>query len=69
MERRWESLQQRFGRLHRFVGLRTVFPGTAVVESDFSAINREPSCFRRNLRDFSLEGVHSHSKEHHTLKS
>jgi hypothetical protein len=45
-----------FIRLQEFWGgLATVFPGTAVVEFDFSIVNNEKSANRQSLSDISAE--------------
>jgi hypothetical protein len=50
--------QNRFTRLQEFYGgLATFFPGTAVVESDFSVANYEKSANRQPLSDISLEDI------------
>ena len=49
--------------LNEFFGpLATVFPTTATVEADFSAIRIEKDDYRDSLTDFSLEGC-SHAKQ------
>ena len=48
-------------------GLATAFPNTATVESDFSVIGWEKDDTRRDLTDFSLEGI-LHSKQFRELK-
>jgi hypothetical protein len=59
----WAVCQNRFIRLQEFCGgLPTVFPGTAVVESDFSVVNYEKSANRQSLSDISLEGI-LHAKQ------
>ena len=40
-----------------FVGIASVFPGTAQVESDFSIVNTEKDNFRNSFTDLSLEGI------------
>ena len=47
-------------------GLATVFPGTAVVESDFSVLKYEKNSFRTSLLDLTLEGI-MHSKQYGAL--
>jgi hypothetical protein len=59
----WAVCQNRFIHLQEFCGgLATVFPGTAVVESDFSVVNYEKSANRQSLSDISLEGI-LHAKQ------
>jgi hypothetical protein len=59
----WAVCQNRFIRFQEFCGgLATVFPGTAVVESDFSLVNYEKSANRQSLSDISLEGI-LHAKQ------
>jgi len=56
----------RFEKLKEFCGgLRTVFPGTATVESDFSIVKND---YRTALTDLSLEGI-MHSKQFTTIQS
>ena len=51
-------LRIRFPNLYKFaVGLASVFPGTAIVEADFSKIKREKDVFRQSLSDFGLQCV------------
>jgi competence protein ComGC len=47
-------------------GLATVFPGTAVVESEFSVLKYEKNSFRTSLLDLTLEGI-MHSKQYDAL--
>jgi len=57
-ERAWDKVGPRFSKVREFAGgLATVFPGTATVEADFSAINREANDARSCLLDLSLEGI------------
>jgi hypothetical protein len=59
----WAVCQNRFIRRHEFYGgLATVFPGTSVVESNFSVVNCEKSTNRQSLSDISLEGI-LHAKQ------
>ena len=64
----WATTQGRFPMLQQFCGgLATAFPNTATVESDFSVIGWEEDDTRRDLTDFSLEGI-LHSKQFRELK-
>jgi hypothetical protein len=57
-ETAWTALSAQFPDLVEFCGgLATIFPGTATVESDFSILRWEKDAFRKDLSDFSLEGV------------
>jgi len=57
-ERAWDKVGPRFSKVREFAGgLATVFPGTATVEADFSAINREANDARSCLLDLSLERI------------
>ncbi len=57
----------RFPHLMTFSGgLATVFPGTAVVESDFSVLKYEKNSFRTSLLDITLEGI-MHCKQYDAL--
>ncbi len=58
----------RFPHLMTFSGgLATVFPGTAVVESDFSVLKYEKSdSIRTSLLDITLEGI-MHCKRYDAL--
>jgi hypothetical protein len=54
----WQPLGTRCAKLRQFCGgLSTVFPGTATVESDISALKWEHDEFRSTLTELSLEGV------------
>ena len=54
----WKSVNSWFPHLMAFSGgLSTVFPGTAVVESDFSVIKYEKNSFRSHLLDLTLEEI------------
>ena len=58
----------RFENLKEFSGgLATVFPGTAIVEADFSIVNYEKNDYRTSLTDLSLEGI-LHSKQFEMLQ-
>ena len=53
----WEPIADEFPHLYNFFGtLATVFPGTAVVESDFSILKWTKDEHSMRLSDFSLEG-------------
>ena len=53
----WAPIKDRFPNLYNFFGtLATVFPGTPVVESDFSVLKWTKDDHNRSLSDFSLEG-------------
>jgi len=47
-------------------GPATIFPGTEVVESDFSVLKYEKNLFRTSLLDLMLEGI-MHYKQYSVL--
>ena len=54
----WNRLRTRIPNLCKFAGgLASVFPGTAIVEADFSKIKREKDGFRQSLSDFGLQCI------------
>jgi hypothetical protein len=54
----WAICQNRFIRLQEFCGgLATVFPGTAVVQSDFAIVKYEKSADHQSHCDISPEGI------------
>lgn len=59
----WETVGVKYSLLRSFCGgLASVFPGTSVVESDFSVLNYEAHAHRRALTNLSLAGI-LHSKQ------
>ena len=61
------AVSGRFSNWREFSGgLATVFPGTAVVESNFSALKYKKNSFRTSLLDLTLEGI-MHSKQYNVL--
>lgn len=54
----WKLAKDRFLTLLEFRGeLATAFPGTSIVESDFSVVKLEKDNSRVSLTDLSLEGI------------
>jgi len=54
----WSLLGARFPNLMEYCGVvATLFPGTSIVESDFSIMRWEKDLFRKRLSNFGLEGV------------
>jgi hypothetical protein len=54
----WSLLGRRFSNLMEFCSvIATLFPGTSMVESDFSILRWEKDAFRKSLSDFGLEGM------------
>ena len=52
----WKPFDGRFTRVYEFLGgLATVFPTTATVEADFSALKWTKDEYSQSLSDFSLE--------------
>lgn len=64
----WKPCMGRWPLLLTFCGgLASIFPNTAVVESDFSVLGWEKDEFRKNLTDLSLEGIF-YSKQYAGLR-
>jgi hypothetical protein len=54
----WSLFGARFSNLMEYCGVvATLFPGTNIVESDFSIMRWEKDLFRKRLSNFGLEGV------------
>jgi hypothetical protein len=54
----WSLLGCRFPNLMELCGvIMTLFPGTSMVESDFSILHWEKDAFCESMSDFELEGV------------
>ena len=59
----WKPFNSRFPKLVCFLGgLGTVFPGTSLVEANFSVLKWTKDEFNTSFTDFSLEGV-LHAKQ------
>ena len=65
----WAIVEGRFEILRDFCrGIATVFPNTALVESDFSILGWEKDKYRLSITDLCLEGI-MHCKQYDVLSS